>query len=84
MKPLLFILILLLCSTACSTPQYAIGMSQTEFLKHNHNAELVGALKDVTVYRIEKVKMASWENHTYYYYFKSGLLAKIDQGVPQP
>ena len=87
MKKLITIIGVSLCLfllSCAAQRQYAIGMSETDFKNQNHHAELVQAAGNVTVYRITKVKWASWDNPTKYYYFKNGVLAIIDEGQRTP
>ncbi|HEY2582662.1 MAG TPA: hypothetical protein VGI43_12690 [Mucilaginibacter sp.] len=82
MKKLIFIA--LLFTVGCKTPEYLIGMNETQFKQQNHSATLVAAETDVTVYRISRQKMMTWDDNTFYYYFKNNKLARIDQGVYRP
>lgn len=58
-------------------------MSETEFKKHNHNAELVSASTNTSIYRISKVVL-TWTPGSKFYYFINGLLTKIDEGQTRP
>jgi hypothetical protein len=80
-----FTLIALLCAFAsCSTKSYLIGMSENDFIKQNHGAELVQASGQTTVYKTDKVILGSYNRNIKYYYFNSHQLVRIDQGVRQP
>lgn len=77
-------LALLCCLVAfygCATPYYALGTSESDFVKKSH-AQMVSMQQGQSVYMISVHKMSYYEH--VYYYFQGGSLIQVDHGVRSP
>jgi hypothetical protein len=79
----LFIAVILLCAFAmssCKAPNFAIGTSEKEFLAKT-KSEVVLQTDSTSVYRRTNQPFGG-EYQIKYFYFKRGILMRIDEGKP--
>jgi len=81
-KKIFFITLIGIVLTSCVTVRVEMGMSQDDFTKKYHSAELVSMTQHQTIY-----KMQLYNNGvlgTKFFYFVDGKLVQFDSGVRQP
>lgn len=66
----------------CKAPEYTIGMSETDFLKHNR-VETVEQTSTVSVYRKTNYPFGK-PAITKFFYFQNGQLSEVNEGKRQP
>lgn len=69
---------LLVLITSCKSVYY-MGMSEGEFKRKNTGERAVYMKDNVTVYKIDPL-----EGSALFYYFKNGVLVKVDEGQRNP
>lgn len=68
--------------TSCKAPQYTIGMSESEFLRHNR-VEAVKQTETVSIYKKVNYPFGS-QPVVKFFYFSNGKLVQVDQGERAP
>lgn len=76
------ILIAMLALASCTTAHYAIGMSESEFLRMNKSASAETQSVSYSVYRLHY--HTGRGEGTQFFYFQDGVLVKVDKGVRKP
>lgn len=69
--------------TSCKAPQFIMGMSETDFAKHNHRAELISSKNGWDIYRQINYPFNAPPKYKFFY-FKDGVLKQMDEGHQRP
>jgi hypothetical protein len=84
MKQLVWLmLVVVVFLSSCASPHYTLGMSQQDFLLHNHTVTLVSSPNNETVYKKTKYGLGHLPSPEYFH-FKNDKLVKVDGDIQQP